>query len=44
MVQLAFVMRILSVLCKCVKANSSPEEGDEKNETECDLLCRQSSQ
>ena len=33
MVQLAFVMRILSVLCKCVKANSSPEEGDEKNET-----------
>ena len=33
MVQLAFVMRILSVLCKCVKANSPPEEGDEKDES-----------
>ena len=33
MVQLAFVMRILSLLYKCVKANSTPEEGDEKNDT-----------
>lgn len=33
MVQLAFVMRILAVFCKCVIANSTSEEGDEKNDS-----------
>lgn len=33
MVQLAFVMSILAVLRKCVRANSTSGEGDEKNDS-----------
>ena len=33
MVQLAFLMRILTALCNCVRANSTSEEGDEKNDS-----------